>query len=37
MAHIWATHRAPNYERFAEREKPNWFKDAKLGIFVHWG
>ncbi|MDN3309769.1 alpha-L-fucosidase [Microbacterium oryzae] len=24
------------YERFA-RETPAWFRDAKLGIFVHWG
>lgn len=24
------------YERFV-REVPDWFRDAKLGIFVHWG
>jgi hypothetical protein len=29
--------RAPNYERFADRPTPEWFNDAKLGIFIHWG
>jgi alpha-L-fucosidase len=24
-------------ERFAGREIPAWFNDAKLGIFIHWG
>lgn len=28
--------RPANYRRF-EREVPEWFTDAKLGIFVHWG
>lgn len=28
--------RPENYERF-EREIPQWYTDAKLGIFVHWG
>lgn len=28
--------RPPLYRRFA-RETPAWFRDAKLGIFVHWG
>lgn len=28
--------RPENYRRF-EREVPEWFTDAKLGIFVHWG
>ena len=28
--------RPANYERF-EREVPEWYRDAKLGIFVHWG
>ncbi|TDQ02512.1 alpha-L-fucosidase [Leifsonia sp. 115AMFTsu3.1] len=28
--------RPENYRRF-EREVPQWFTDAKLGIFVHWG
>ncbi|MFK3668621.1 alpha-L-fucosidase [Leifsonia aquatica] len=28
--------RPENYQRFA-REVPEWFTDAKLGIFVHWG
>lgn len=28
--------RPAEYERF-ERPVPEWFRDAKLGIFVHWG
>jgi len=28
--------RPENYTRF-ERDLPRWFRDAKLGIFVHWG
>ncbi|GAA5210416.1 alpha-L-fucosidase [Microbacterium kyungheense] len=28
--------RPEGYERF-ERPVPDWFRDAKLGIFVHWG
>lgn len=28
--------RLEHYERF-ERPLPEWFRDAKLGIFVHWG
>lgn len=28
--------RAPDYERF-EHPVPAWYRDAKLGIFVHWG
>ena len=28
--------RPENYQRF-ERDVPQWFTDAKLGIFVHWG
>ncbi|PJJ73337.1 alpha-L-fucosidase [Diaminobutyricimonas aerilata] len=28
--------RPANYERFA-RDVPQWYTDAKLGIFVHWG
>jgi alpha-L-fucosidase len=30
------TVRPAHYERF-EREVPQWYRDAKLGIFVHWG
>ncbi|MFJ5177289.1 alpha-L-fucosidase [Streptomyces griseoviridis] len=31
-----APERPQQYRQF-ERETPAWFKDAKLGIFVHWG
>ena len=27
----------PNWESLNERVYPQWFQDAKLGIFVHWG
>jgi alpha-L-fucosidase len=26
-----------NWESLKERPYPQWFKDAKLGIFIHWG
>jgi alpha-L-fucosidase len=27
----------PGDDPFRDREVPQWFRDAKLGIFVHWG
>lgn len=27
----------PAEDPFRDREVPRWFRDAKLGIFVHWG
>lgn len=27
----------PNWESINERPYPQWFSDAKLGIFIHWG
>ena len=27
----------PNWESLQTHQVPNWFHDAKLGIFVHWG
>ena len=27
----------PNWESLQAYEAPEWFKDAKLGIFIHWG
>ncbi|MFY0598093.1 MAG: alpha-L-fucosidase [Cyclobacteriaceae bacterium] len=27
----------PDWESLVKYETPNWFRDAKLGIFVHWG
>ena len=28
---------APNWKSLESYEIPQWYKDAKLGIFVHWG
>lgn len=28
---------APSWESINERGYPQWFRDAKLGIFIHWG
>lgn len=27
----------PNWESLDSRPTPQWFKDAKFGIFIHWG
>jgi len=27
----------PNWESLDKRETPEWWKDAKFGIFIHWG
>ncbi len=27
----------PTVESLSQRETPQWFNDAKLGIFIHWG
>ena len=27
----------PNWESLARHKAPQWFHDAKLGIFIHWG
>jgi alpha-L-fucosidase len=27
----------PNWESLQAYTVPEWFKDAKLGIFIHWG
>jgi alpha-L-fucosidase len=27
----------PDWESLQEYEVPNWYKDAKFGIFIHWG
>ena len=27
----------PNWESLDSRPTPEWFKDAKFGIFIHWG
>ncbi|RPJ85950.1 MAG: hypothetical protein EHM18_08725, partial [Acidobacteria bacterium] len=28
---------APNWESLDKRPAPEWFLDAKFGIFIHWG
>ncbi|MEZ4775126.1 MAG: alpha-L-fucosidase [Bacteroidia bacterium] len=28
---------SPNWESLDSRPIPDWFQDAKLGIFIHWG
>lgn len=27
----------PNWESLDDRPVPNWFEDAKFGVFIHWG
>ena len=27
----------PNWSSLDQRPTPQWFKDAKFGIFIHWG
>src|ERR1051325_5717890 len=27
----------PTWESLDKRPTPNWFSDAKFGIFIHWG
>lgn len=27
----------PSWSSLDKRETPSWFKDAKFGIFIHWG
>lgn len=38
---ITATYGMPTYNASAasvnQHESPNWFRDAKFGIFIHWG
>lgn len=38
---ITATYGMPTYNDSAasvnQHESPNWFRDAKFGIFIHWG
>ena len=28
---------APNWESLARYQVPDWYQDAKFGIFIHWG
>ena len=27
----------PTWESLAQHQTPDWFRDAKFGIFIHWG
>jgi len=27
----------PNYESVSQHAVPEWYHNAKLGIFIHWG
>lgn len=27
----------PDFEELAKHEGPEWYNDAKFGIFIHWG
>lgn len=31
------THYEPNEQSLSRHRAPEWFRDAKLGIFIHWG
>lgn len=33
MAQSWT----PNWDSLSQHETPEWFRDAKFGIFIHWG
>ena len=33
MAQEWK----PNWDSIMQHETPEWFRDAKFGIFIHWG
>jgi alpha-L-fucosidase len=35
--HLDAQQYQPNWESLDQRSTPQWFKDAKFGIFIHWG
>ena len=34
---LWAEDYTPDWESLDSRPTPEWFLDAKLGIFIHWG
>lgn len=35
--HVYAQEVQPTWESINQRGYPDWFRDAKLGIFIHWG
>ena len=30
-------HYEPNWDSLGKHQVPDWFQNAKLGIFIHWG
>lgn len=36
-ASVHAQHYTPDWESIDSRPVPEWFEDAKFGIFIHWG
>jgi alpha-L-fucosidase len=34
---LWAQSYDPTWESLDRRPVPQWYKDAKFGIFIHWG
>ena len=34
---IKLNHYSPTWKSLDSRPLPNWYNDAKLGIFIHWG
>ena len=38
FVHGWSqTTYSPDWTSLDARPAPQWFKDAKFGIFIHWG
>jgi alpha-L-fucosidase len=38
FVHGWSqTKYSPDWTSLDARSAPQWFKDAKFGIFIHWG
>ena len=35
--HSQAQNYQPDWESLDKRPTPQWFKDSKFGIFIHWG
>lgn len=34
---IWAVKYEPTWDSLDSRPLPDWYDDAKFGIFIHWG
>src|SRR5690242_3538738 len=37
FANQGTTHVEPSWASISKHEVPSWYRDAKLGIFIHWG